>query len=339
MPNEFEFKVNDKTNLDNYNVNVICGTLTITNRSAKYVVTLVTNSDNLEYNGAEQEVTGFKGVLGENATVNNDGGETTIEVKIKGQEYIISGLTASGKGTTVTGYPEEYGGYPVIASGTPVVKEKETGRDVSTQFNITYELGLLTINERVITIKAGSASYKYTGEEYKASDMEKPDEIITGTIVDGQFYKAEVSGSRKWVGESETKVENVFIYEGNEDVTSNYKITYLPGKIEVTDGTPEDEVDDELVINKDADGTKAYEVGDVVEFTISVTNIFDEEKTKKILDQGISQGLERGRIETKQTDLEILQWLQAHDRLDLSIQALQCSDIEGFKKRVLEHSI
>ena len=151
-----------------------------------------------------------------------------------------------------------------------MVKEKETGRDVSTQFNITYELGLLTINERVITIKAGSASYKYTGEEYKASDMEKPDEITTGTIVDGQFYKAEVSGSRKWVGESETKVENVFIYEGNEDVTSNYKITYLPGKIEVTDGTPEDEVDDELVINKDADGTKGtgghrkhFAVGDI----------------------------------------------------------------------------
>ncbi len=290
LPNEFEFKVNDKTNLDNYNVNVICGTLTITNRSAKYEVTLVTNSDNLEYNGAEQEVTGFKGVLGENATVNNDGGETTIEVKIKGQEYIISGLTASGKGTTVTGYPEEYGGYPVIASGTPVVKEKETGRDVSTQFNITYELGLLTINERVITIKAGSASYKYTGEEYKASDMEKPDEIITGTIVDGQFYKAEVSGSRKWVGESETKVEKVWIYDENEnDVTSNYKITYLPGKIEVTDGTPEDEVDDELVINKDADGTKAYEVGDVVEFTISVTNIFDEEKTITLTEQpGVS---------------------------------------------------
>ena len=70
-----------------------------------------------------------------------------------------------------------------------------------------------------------------------------------------------------------------------------------------------------------------------------VFNYFSEEKTKKILDQGISQGLERGRIETKQTDLEILQWLQAHDRLDLSIQALQCSDIEGFKKRVLEHSI
>ncbi len=70
-----------------------------------------------------------------------------------------------------------------------------------------------------------------------------------------------------------------------------------------------------------------------------VFNYFSEEKTKKILNQGISQGLERGRIETKQTDLEILQWLQAHDRLDLSIQALQCSDIEGFKKRVLEHSI
>ena len=76
---------------------------------------------------------------------------------------------------------------------------------------------------------------------------------------------------------------------------------------------------------------------------LSIMIVFDEEKTKKILDQGISKGRAEGKAEckaeTKQTHLEILQWLQVHDRLDLSIQALQCSDIEGFKKRVLEHSI
>ena len=74
-----------------------------------------------------------------------------------------------------------------------------------------------------------------------------------------------------------------------------------------------------------------------------VFNYFSEEKTKKILDQGISQGRAEGKAEckaeTKQTHLEILQWLQVHDRLVLSIQALKRSDIEHFKKRVLDHWI
>lgn len=74
-----------------------------------------------------------------------------------------------------------------------------------------------------------------------------------------------------------------------------------------------------------------------------VFNYFSEEKTKKILDQGISKGRAEGKAEckaeTKQTHLEILQWLQVHDRLDLSIQALKRSDIEHFKKRVLDHWI
>ena len=51
--------------------------------------------------------------------------------------------------------------------------------------------------------------------------------------------------------------------------------------------------------------------------TEHVFNYFSEEKAKKILDQGISQDMKQGRKE-KET-LEILQWLQAYDRLDLSI--------------------
>ncbi len=52
-----------------------------------------------------------------------------------------------------------------------------------------------------------------------------------------------------------------------------------------------------------------------------------------------AEGKAECKAETKQTHLEILQWLQAHDRLDLSIQALKRSDIEHFKKRVLDHWI
>lgn len=282
--NEFTYKAKTgtDTNLENYNIKVVFGMLAITNRLAKYEITLVTNSGNELYDGKEHEVTGFKQVLGKNTTVKNDGANTTIEFKIGGQDYVISGLTASGKGTTVTDYPEGYGGYPVRVNGTPVVTEKETGKKVSDQFNITYKEGLLTINERLITITAGSASYKYTGEEYKASEMEKPTDVTEGTLVEGQNYGAEVSGSQQLVGECATSVveNSVKISDKNgNDVTGNYKITYKPGVIKVTDGGNGDDVDDELVIRKNADKTEGYEVGEIVEFTISVRNIFDKDMT------------------------------------------------------------
>ena len=279
--NEFTYKAKTGTNLDNYNIKVVFGMLAITNRLAKYEITLVTNSGNFDYDGTKHEVTGFARVLGKNTEITYDEeNRATIEFKLKGTEYVITGLTAYADGITVTDYPEGSGGYPVKASGTPKVIEKVAKKDVSDQFGIDYKEGLLTINERLITITAGSASYKYTGEEYKASEMEKPAVITEGTLVEGQNYGVEVSGSQTLVGESKSIVGDAKIYDKDRvDVTGNYKITYKPGVIKVTDGGNGDDVDDELVVTKNADKETGYNVGEVVEFTISVTNIFDRDMT------------------------------------------------------------
>lgn len=273
--NKFEVVPDQGTDLKNYMIETQFGTLSITNRSAKYEITLLTKSGNYDYDGKEHEVTGFADVDENNIKVWGNG---TIEAKVNGETYFISGLTASGKGTTVTGYPEG-GGYPVKPSGTAVVTDSD-GKNVSDQFSIKIDEGLLTINERLITVTAGSASYKYTGEEFKASEMKEPMKITDGELVSGQFYKGTVSGSRQFVGDSETEIDNIWIYDENEnDVTGNYKITCLPGKIEVTDGTADDKVDDALVVNKNADKTEGYEIGETVEFTISIRNIFDKDMT------------------------------------------------------------
>ncbi len=266
--NDFTCNPKQGTDLNNYNIIKVLGGLSITNRNAKYKVELVTNSGNFDYDGEEHTVTGFVGEI-------EHDGEKVIEIKKNRETFYISGLQASGSGVTVA--DKEYGGYPVIESGTAVVKDKD-GKDVSEQFEITVKRGLVTINEREITITAGSASYKYTGEEYKASDMEKPADIIGRPLVAGHNYEVEVEGSQTLVGECTTEIIDGSIKitdKDNNDVTSNYKFNYETGKIIVTD----DEVDNELVIKKDANGTEGYEVGEVVEFTISVTNIFDEEKT------------------------------------------------------------
>ena len=90
----------------------------------------------------------------------------------------------------------------------------------------------------------------------------------------------EVSGSQTLVGESKSIVGDAKIYDKDRvDVTGNYKITYKPGVIKVTDGGNGDDVDDELVVTKNADKETGYNVGEVVEFTISVTNIFDRDMT------------------------------------------------------------
>ena len=55
----------------------------------------------------------------------------------------------------------------------------------------------------------------------------------------------------------------------------------VAGKLVVTDGTGDDEEDvpDELVVTKDDGSDKIYKVGETVEWTVNVKNIYDDTKT------------------------------------------------------------
>ena len=119
--NTFECVPNEGTNLDNYQINKTYGTLTVTNRSTKYQITLTPNSKSVTYDGTEKSVSGFE----------------TLEFQINGQTFYVSGVEASATGT-------DAGECPVKVSGQAVVIDSD-GNDVTDQFIVNIDDAKLTI--------------------------------------------------------------------------------------------------------------------------------------------------------------------------------------------------
>lgn len=119
--NTFECIPNEGTNLDNYQINKTYGTLTVTDRSEKYQITLTPNSKSVTYDGTEKSVSGFE----------------TLEFQINGQTFYVSGVEASATGT-------DAGEYPVKVSGQAVVIDSD-GNDVTDQFIVNIDDAKLTI--------------------------------------------------------------------------------------------------------------------------------------------------------------------------------------------------
>ena len=119
--NAFECIPNEGTNLDNYQINKTYGTLTVTDRSEKYQITLTPNSKSVTYDGTEKSASGFE----------------TLEFQINGQTFYVSGVEASATGT-------DAGEYPVTKSGQAVVTDAE-GNDVTDQFTVNIDDAKLTI--------------------------------------------------------------------------------------------------------------------------------------------------------------------------------------------------
>lgn len=121
--NAFECIPNEGTNLDNYQINKTYGTLTVTDRSEKYQITLTPNSKSMTYDGTEKSVSGFE----------------ALEFQINGQTFYVSGVEASATGT-------DAGEYPVKVSGQAVVIDSD-GNDVTDQFTVNIDDAKLTIVE------------------------------------------------------------------------------------------------------------------------------------------------------------------------------------------------
>ena len=120
-PNTFSYTLNEGTKADNYDIKTEFGKLTVTDRSAKYEITLTPNSKSETYDGTEKSVSGFE----------------TLEFQINGQTFYVSGVEASATGT-------DAGEYPVTESGQAVVTDVE-GNDVTDQFIVNIDDAKLTI--------------------------------------------------------------------------------------------------------------------------------------------------------------------------------------------------
>ena len=107
-------------------------------------------------------------------------------------------------------------------------------------------------------------------------------------IVAGETYGFTVTGTQTYVGSSANSYQMTWAKKGENKYTakkSNYKVEENIGTLTVTDGTPESPVTPSLVVNKTHDTDKTYKAGDVITFTITVKNIYDEAKTITLEEQ------------------------------------------------------
>ncbi len=201
--NSFTYTLNEGTLADNYDISTSFGTLTVTNRDAKYEIEVVGQDAEYLYDGTEKTAEGFR----------------KLEFTVDGNSYTVEGLTSS-----VTA--KNAGEYDTVITGTAVVKD-ENGSDVSDQFAVSTKSGKLRIGKRSVILTSGSETHTYTGKALTNKDV-----TVSGDgFAEGEGASYDVTGSRTTVGIS----DNTFTYTLNDGTdASNYNVRQVFGKLSVT---------------------------------------------------------------------------------------------------------
>ena len=180
------------------------GNVTITaNWQELHKITVKANSAESIYDGNGHMAEGFK----------------TLEFTVDGNEYTVSGLSASVSGT-------DAGTYPNNVTGTAKVMDA-AGNDVTDQFSVTTESGSLVINKAKATIEPKDATKAYDGTDLKASEF-----VTEGFVKDQGVKSATFTGSQLNVGTSKSGIDGYVLADGTN--ANNYDITKGTGNLEVT---------------------------------------------------------------------------------------------------------
>lgn len=230
-------------------------------------VKLIANSDTVTYDGKEHLVFGYTCAVAEM----KNGRLEYVPQQPGEKPLIFDGVKASSPAGIT-----DVGDYAVN------FQEKEPiGENNGLYYVNASQTGMLTITPAPITLQASSRSKTYDGTPLEADGYGfyegNPDlaKDIASVIL---------TGSQTLVGSSESQITEVVLEkEKNPD---NYKFTFLPGLLTVTDGTGDDPVKPENVVTKThTPKDTGYNLGETVTFTVSVTNIYNEQKEVTLEEQ------------------------------------------------------
>lgn len=202
--NAFSYTLKPNTKAGNYKITKAEGTLTVTNREAKYKIAVKAKSNTATYNGEPHSAKGLK----------------QDEFTVEGNKYTVSGLTTEDPTKT------DAGTYTNNITGTAVVKDAE-GNDVTGQFEVTTENGSLVIGKAPVTVTTEGASKTYDGEAltHDVATIEGLKNNETATI--------HATGSQTEVGESDNGYAITWDGSAQKD---NYTIkTETIGKLVVSE--------------------------------------------------------------------------------------------------------
>ena len=188
----------------NYAITYEKGTLAVTPLTDKVTVTITGNTGTVTYNGAEQSVTGYK-----------------VE-SISNPLYTEKNLAFSGE---------------AIAKGTDsdtykmnlTAAQFENISENFTNVRIIVTDGELTINPMALTITAGSDSKAYDGTPLTCGEFDSTTPAEGDTVA-----SVTLTGSQTNVGSSDNVASDAKLMRGDRDVTANYAIEYVNGKLTVT---------------------------------------------------------------------------------------------------------
>lgn len=109
----------------------------------------------------------------------------------------------------------------------------ENGRDVTDNYDFTYETGVLRITPRPITVFAGSAEKVYDGRALTSDDFVAQCEFGEA-LVKGHVGFSVNEGEQIDVGTGVNYARSFIVKDGTRDVTFNYDISYGVGSLTVT---------------------------------------------------------------------------------------------------------
>lgn len=188
----------------NYAIEYLPGTLTVTPVTDKVTVTITGNTGTVTYDGAERSVTGY---------------ETAISNSLyKAADFAFSG-TASVTGTDAGTY----------MMGLTAAQFKNISHNF-TNVEFTVTDGWLKIDPMALTITAGSDSKAYDGTALTKNSYTTSTKPAAGDTL----ASVTVTGSQTDVGSSDNVASDAKLMRGDRDVTANYAIEYVNGKLTVT---------------------------------------------------------------------------------------------------------
>ncbi len=202
--NTFTYTLNPGTKAKNYTVETESGKLTVTPVTAEVTVTITGSTGTVTYNGAEQSVTGYKV-------------ESISNPLYTTQDFAFSG-EAVAKGTDADTYKMNL---------TAAQFENISRNFTNVRFIVTD--GKLTINPMALTVTAGSDSKAYDGTPLTCGEFDSTTPAEGDTVA-----SVTLTGSQTNVGSSDNVASDAKLMRGDKDVTANYTIEYVNGKLTVT---------------------------------------------------------------------------------------------------------
>ena len=202
--NTFTYTLNPGTKAKNYTVETEPGKLTVTPVTAEVTVTITGNKSTVTYNGAEKSVTGYK--------------VESISNPLYTEENLAFSGEAIAKGT-------DSGTYKMNLTAA----QFENNSKNFTNVQIVVTDGELTINPMALTITAGSDSKAYDGTPLTCGEFDSTTPAEGDTVA-----SVTLTGSQTNVGSGDNVASDAKLVRGDRDVTANYAIEYVNGKLTVT---------------------------------------------------------------------------------------------------------